>query len=346
MSTESISPDTQVTLLLTGRFGRSGGGAKPLAPAEYNRIAKWLHAEGLRPADLLGSGSDATGQRDSVDGLPSERVESLLRRGASMAVALERWAQRGIRVIGRTDAEYPPRWTERLRARRPPVVFAVGADSLAAATQRRVAVVGSRNASPGSLECARKIGELCAGAGIVIVSGGAKGIDESAMLGCLDAGGEVVGILASKLESAATSKNWREGLRDGRLLLLSQVSPGAPFNVGNAMARNRLVYSFADVAVVASSGDKGGTWEGSKENLKHDWIPLLVRDEADAGDGASALLESGALPLGDREVDAGTAFLRRLEQIEDEWARRSAPDHEGHTPELPLAQDQSDGIPS
>lgn len=339
MSTDQISPDTQVALLLTGRFGRSEGTAKPLTPSEYNRVAKWLHAEGLRPGDLLEAARDTAGDRDSLDGVPSERVESLLRRGASMAVSLERWAQRGIRVIGRTDPDYPPRWTERLRARRPPVVFGVGAASLACTPQRRVAVVGSRNASPASNECARKTGERCAEAGFVIVSGGAKGIDESAMLGCLQAGGEVVGILASKLESAATSKKWRDGLREKRLLLLSEVSPSAPFTVGNAMSRNRLVYSFADVAVVASSGVKGGTWEGSRENLKHGWIPLLVRNGAGSGDGAAALLEAGALPLDDCEVESAGPFARRVARIGAEWSRRPATEKAASTPELALGRD-------
>ncbi len=340
MPTEQINPDTQVALLLTGRFGRSASAAKPLAPTEYNRVAKWLHNRELRPADLLAPETSAKLGGEFLDGVPGERVQGLLRRGAGMAVALERWTQRGIRVIGRTDPEYPSRWTDRLRARRPPVVFAVGKTLLSKGASRRVAVVGSRNASPASLEFARTIGEHCAEQGMVIVSGGAKGIDDAAMMACLDAGGTVVGILASKLEGAATATKWRDGLRENRLLLFSEVSPSAPFSVGSAMSRNRLVYSFADVAVVANSGVKGGTWTGATENLKNSWVPLLVRQAEDAGEGISPLLEQGALPVRDAEAGSSEDFVRRLDSACQEWSERLARDLEDSPAQLPFAQEQ------
>ena len=155
---------------------------------------------------------------------------------------------------------------------------------------------------------------------MVVVSGGAKGIDDAAMMACLDAGGTVVGILASKLEGAATAKKWRDGLRENRLLLFSEVSPGAPFSVGSAMSRNRLVYSFVDVAVVANSGVKGGTWTGATENLKKSWVPLLVRQAEDAGEGISPLLEQGALPVRDAEAGSSEDFVRRLDSAYQEWS--------------------------
>ncbi len=340
MPTEQINPDTQVALLLTGRFGRAASAAKPLAPAEYNRVAKWLHNRELRPADLLAAETSAKLGNEFLDGVPGERVESLLRRGAGMAVALERWSQRGIRVIGRTDPDYPSRWTDRLRARRPPVVFAVGEVSLPNNTSRRVAVVGSRNASPASLEFARKIGEYCALQEMTIVSGGAEGVDDAAMMGCLDAGGQVVGILASKLEGAATAKKWRDGLRENRLLLLSEVSPSAPFSVGSAMSRNRLIYSLADVAVVANSGHRGGTWAGSTENLKQGWVPLLVRAQDDAGEGISPLLEQGALPLKDTDLDRAEDFVGRLDNARQEWSEMLERDLQDRPRELPLVEEQ------
>jgi predicted Rossmann fold nucleotide-binding protein DprA/Smf involved in DNA uptake len=42
------------------------------------------------------------------------------------------------------------------------------------------------------------------------------------------------------------------------------------------MARNKYIYLLSNATVVVSSGEKGGTWEGAKENLKKDWVPVLV----------------------------------------------------------------------
>ena len=119
--------------------------------------------------------------------------------------------------------------------------------------------------------------------------------------------------LISYRRFSVSRASWRarDGLREDRLLLLSEVSPSAPFSVGNAMSRNRLVHSFADVAIVANSGAKGGTWAGSTENLRHNWVPLLVREAEDAGEGTVALLENGALPLSDGALGSPEEFVQR-----------------------------------
>ena len=54
MSQQALSADTEVVLLLCGRFG--GERQEPFQPVsarEYGEFAKWLNARGLRPADLL-----------------------------------------------------------------------------------------------------------------------------------------------------------------------------------------------------------------------------------------------------------------------------------------------------
>src|SRR5947209_9510227 len=54
---EALSPDTEVTLLLCGRFGAKAEGAvKPLEPRELIRLQAWLEERGMRLADLLGGG--------------------------------------------------------------------------------------------------------------------------------------------------------------------------------------------------------------------------------------------------------------------------------------------------
>src|SRR5258708_24895620 len=112
------------------------------------------------------------------------------------------------------------------------------------------------------------VGRLAARAGRMIVSGGAKGIDQAAMRGGLEGGGEVGGVLADSLETTAMNREHRNLLIDGRLVLVSPYDPNAGFNVGNAMQRNKLIYALADAALVVSSDlERGGTWTGAVEQL-------------------------------------------------------------------------------
>lgn len=338
---ESMSADTQVALLLCGRFKTGAGGAKPLAPGEYNAVARWLHGRNLRPGDLLDKDLVNSLGGEVARGVPGERVRALLRRGTSLALAMEGWNQLGIQVIGRADPGYPAKWVERLRQRRPRLVYAVGDPALLNDARLLVAIIGSRKPSEASAEFATRLGKSCAQSGAAVVSGGAAGVDEIAMRACLDAGGVAIGVLASKLERAATSRKWRDALRDGRLLLLSEVSPTAPFVVGNAMSRNKLVYCLSDVAVVANSSSKGGTWSGALENLEHGWVPLFVRDAKDAGEGIEGLIEAGARSLRDDHLEAATTVEEVLEAAQTEAVDpQIRPGRSGESPGLPFDEDE------
>ena len=86
-----------------------------------------------------------------------------------------------------------------------------------------------------------QLGGEAAEAGYSIVSGGARGIDESAMLGALEKEGTVIGVLSDRLLKAATSSKYRPALMARNLVLMSPFNPEAGFDVGNAMARNKYV---------------------------------------------------------------------------------------------------------
>jgi predicted Rossmann fold nucleotide-binding protein DprA/Smf involved in DNA uptake len=131
---------------------------------------------------------------------------------------------------------------------------------------------------------------------MAVVSGAARGVDTTAMIGSTDAGGTAIGVVADALEKMTRRRELREHILEGTVLLLSAYHPSAPFSVGNAMRRNRLIYCLADVAIVVASGTEGGTRSGALENLKAAWVPLFVR--ADNGsDGNRDLLKRGGIPL-------------------------------------------------
>ena len=89
-------------------------------------------------------------------------------------------------------------------------------------------------------------------------------------------GNTAIGILADSLFRASASGQWRQHLKANNLVLISPFYPEGRFTPANAMARNKFIYLLSSATVVVTSGEKGGTWEGAKENLKKDWVPLLV----------------------------------------------------------------------
>ena len=223
--------------------------------------------------------------------LPSQA--ELLGRGGALGLALERWQRAGLWVMTRSDPEYPRRLKERLGQESPPVLYGCGDKTLL--NHGGIAVVGSRSASENDLAFTERLGSDAAGQGIAIVSGGARGVDQHAMLGAVGNAGVAVGVLADSLLRSATSAKYRKHVASGRLVLISPFNPEARFNVGNAMSRNRYIYCLSDAAVViGSKTGRGGTWSGAIEDLEAGWVPLWVKRSPDAGSGNPELAARGA----------------------------------------------------
>ncbi|ORM64860.1 hypothetical protein HA45_06850 [Pantoea rodasii] len=167
----NLSPVAQATLLLTSDFSRqSENEVKPLSNAEWGRFALWLKQQSATPADLLNAGADVM-LADWVDShITRERIETLLSRGHSLALAVERWQRAGLWVLTRSDAEYPRLLKQQLRTDAPPVLFGCGDITLF--NQPGLAVVGSRNASELDLTFSRQVAAKVASTGLNLISGG------------------------------------------------------------------------------------------------------------------------------------------------------------------------------
>ncbi len=290
-----LSPNTQAILLLTAPLiiGRGRASVNPLTAGEYKRLARRLREIRRQPADLLSSEADEVLKDCRLD-LDNARLEHLVGRGFLLSQALERWQTRAIWVVSRADPAYPQRLKKRLGEDAPAVLYGCGDAAMLDAGG--LAVVGSRHVDDQLIEYTEGVGRLAASARRAIVSGGARGIDQAAMRGALEAGGRVAGVLANGLERAAMAREHREALLGGRLVMISPYDPAARFHVGHAMQRNKLIYALADAALVVSSDrGKGGTWTGAVEQLdKRKLVPVYTRSTGDIGDGLEALHSKGA----------------------------------------------------
>lgn len=291
-----LSSNTQAILLLTSPLlvGRGSSSADLLTLGEYNRLTHILREKQRQPADLIGPEAEQVlGWCAPVFG--RARLESLLGRGFLLSQAVERWNARAIWVVSRADGSYPRRLKARLKEDAPPVLYGCGKAALL--ETGGLAVVGSRNVDEELITYTQAVGRLAAEAHRTLVSGGARGIDRAAMAGALSADGKAAGVMADSLERAAVAHDNREPLMDGKLVLISPYDPGAGFNVGNAMQRNKVIYALADAALVVNADfQKGGTWEGAIEQLERlRFIPVFVCNGQKVGKGNAALLKRGGL---------------------------------------------------
>ena len=340
--TPTLSPNTQAILLLTAPLiaGPGTSSSELLSPGEYKRLARHLREIHRQPADLM-SPDAASLLRDCKPVIDEARLQHLLGRGFLLSQVIERWQARAIWVVSRADAEYPRHLKSRLREDAPAVIYGCGDMSLL--DSRGLAVVGSRNVEDSLIDYTMAVGRLAAGAQRKIVSGGAKGIDQAAMRGALEAGGKVIGVLSDSLEKTTMNREHRNLLLDGQLVLISPYDPSAGFNIGNAMQRNKLIYAMADVALVVSSDlNKGGTWAGAIEQLdKLQFVPVYVRSTGELSPGLDALRSKGAMlwpnphdiDALERVFDAATATPVASLQSDLALFSGNGPTNISHTPQ-------------
>lgn len=117
-----------------------------------------------------------------------------------------------------------------------------------------------------------------------------QGVSTAAMQGSSEAGGYTIGVLANDLLKISVNRQNRQGLQEGRLVLVSPFYPEAGFNAGTAWG-----------AINTSTPCLTGLWlliqrvavvvrEGALENLAQQWVPLFVRTPGN-GPGNAALVE-------------------------------------------------------
>lgn len=239
----------------------------PVSPAELEARLRLHRLPELGPArfrkllEAFGSASKAIGAPASAWrslGLPYACAEARratpVRDGASHALA---WLERpGQHLLMWDQPDYPALLAEISDA--PPLLFVSGDPGILEKPQ--LAMVGSRRASRPGMDTAAAFSRSLAGAGFVITSGLALGIDAAAHQAALDVGGQTVGVLGTGLENFYPQRNRR--LADAMIASGSAVLSEFPLDAGptasNFPRRNRIISGLSlGVLVVEASVASG-----------------------------------------------------------------------------------------
>ena len=202
----------------------------------------------------------------------------------------------GVEVVAATDEAYP--MVLRSDPWHPAALFVRG--DLAGLQRRRVAIVGTRNASQRGREHAARFAVELTEEAVTIVSGLARGIDAAAHRGALAvAGAQPVAIVGNGLDRPYPRVNsalWAEVAERGAVV--SEWPPGTPPDAFRFPLRNRIIAALAEVVIVVESRDRGGSLITAREAAQRDVAVFAVPGGIDhpASEGTNALLRDGAAP--------------------------------------------------
>lgn len=223
--------------------------------------------------------------------------ETRLETGAE---ALRQAEAMGARVLLADDADFPA--TLRTIPDPPLALFALG--DLALLSRPAVAVVGSRDHTPYGAAACREVVRAAVEAGLVVVSGMARGLDAVAHAATLELAGATVGVLGNGLGvvyPAANRELYARVARQG--LLLTEFAPGERPRVHTFPRRNRLISGLSRVTVVVEAAPGSGALITVDAALEQGRDVLAVPGPITSPRslGVNRLLRDGAGPFLDAE---------------------------------------------
>lgn len=132
-----------------------------------------------------------------------------------------------------------------------------------------VAVVGTRNVSQEGAARARRLSRDLVNAGVVIVSGLAKGVDTCALTSAMENGGHVIAVIGTPIDKAYPAENrpLQERIYADHLLI-SQFKPGTRVFPSNFPERNKLMAAISDATVIIEASDTSGTLHQAAECVR------------------------------------------------------------------------------
>ncbi len=189
-----------------------------------------------------------------IPGLDERTAEAICRARHTLESTqkkIEDITRRGVRLITKMDADYPPRFLQAVNP--PPLIYQIG--------ERRpeddaaVAIIGSRECSEVSARRAREYAKVFAEAGLCVVSGYAFGVDIHGHIGALEGGGRTIIIPGCGVNLFTVDPLKPSGITSleelvKHAVVITEQSPDADWSARSSLARNRLVAAQAQAVLV------------------------------------------------------------------------------------------------
>jgi DNA processing protein len=163
-----------------------------------------------------------------------------------------------------------------------------------------VALVGARHATAYGREVAEYLGRELARAGVVVVSGMARGVDGAAHRGALAGGGPTAAVWGAGPDRAYPPEH--DALAEeiaAHGCLLTEYPPGSPPLAHHFPERNRILAGLSEVVVVVEADERSGALITARLALEEGRdvmaVPGSVFSRLSAG--PNGLLRAGAAPV-------------------------------------------------
>ncbi|WP_407639058.1 DNA-processing protein DprA [Actinacidiphila yeochonensis] len=305
---EGVLPPGPVREIEPAGEGREG--VRAAVPSE-ERLARALLTRVADPGDeVVGRALAERGLRDTVSALRSgrrlpgagpERTRRYALRAADADPVADLTAvhRAGGRFLCPGDGEWPGQLDD-LGAQRPFGLWVRGRPSLRLWALRSVAVVGSRNCTDYGHYMAVRLGAGLAGAGWVVVSGAAYGVDGAVHTAVLGAGGATVGVLANGVDVAYPPGNTRliDALAE-RGLVVTELPPGTHPTRWRFVLRNRVIAALTRGTVVVEARYRSGSLITARRAAGLGRITMGVPGPCTSGhsEGVHELLRTGGAAI-------------------------------------------------
>ena len=272
---------------------------------------------------------DASHSELLAAGLSSQQIEQIRDPDKQQVERELEWAEKpGNQIICYDDDAYPALLNETVNY--PALLYASGNIDLLSTPQ--IAIVGSRNCSPGGAKNAFDFASFLSRSGLTITSGMATGIDAQAHLGALAATGKTIAVTGTGLDRIYPSRNQQLAYDiHEKGLLISEFPLGTGPKSENFPRRNRILSGLCIATLVVEATQRSGSLITARLALEQGRevfaIPGSIQNPQ--ARGCHQLIRDGA-----RLVEQASDIIEELGSLLGFVAEQQIPATKEETPEL------------
>lgn len=209
-----------------------------------------------------------------------------------------------IQILSCYDKEFPE--SLKVIPDPPAILYVKGNVNCLNSSSKKVAIIGTRNPSEHGKRISLELGGVFAKNGFDVVSGLALGCDTNAHMGCLNAGGVTIAVMAEGLNYIYPTINARlsEEIIEKNGCLISEYPIGVSAKKWNFIERDRLQAGISNGVILIESSVEGGSMHTLNFAVKSNKPIAAINypdgmrcDTLNNSGNDYAILDMGAIPF-------------------------------------------------